>query len=177
MVNGKPTLKPEIQAMFNTSDGEAIKKIGIQAFNFVGHEWGAFDPKINGILDFRYSPTGIAGMLDANMKDYTAHYGVTKPLDVFTKASHIKYTRNISNLTSFVSTDVPQQIKDIGTNVYNYALQNWPKLVLAATDQEFDQARDRFIADMKKLKIDGMSDWYEPQLRGSVAQYNVLMKK
>ncbi len=97
MVNGKPTLKPEIQAMFNTSDGEAIKKIGIQAFNFVGHEWGAFDPKINGILDFRYSPTGIAGMLDANMKETAVWWPArTRPSVEMSSSSRAPGTRATS---------------------------------------------------------------------------------
>ena len=98
----------------------------------------------------KYKCTGV-------VKEYCDQYGITAPVQNYTKASyHIWDEAWQKGLQAYTG-----DLKETDSRIQDYVLTNIPKMVLAETDEEFETMRLKFMEDINAM---GAQELYESRI-------------
>lgn len=98
----------------------------------------------------KYKCTGV-------VKEYCDQYGITAPVQNYTKASyHIWDEAWQKGLQAYTG-----DLKETDSRIQDYVLTNIPKMVLAETDEEFETMRLKFMEDINDM---GAQELYESRI-------------
>lgn len=170
---GYPEMSDEMAVIRNSNDYDAFKQYGIQSMNQMGHHATAFCEEYNSPYDFKESPAAVKSRLDNPMiQDYLNFYQAETIMDVFKKDESLHFVG--CNAFKTLLGEVPQEIQDITANVNSYLNENWPKLVMAESDEAYDAVVAQFITDLKELGVEEASDYLDPMYQQALDEYKAL---
>lgn len=149
-VDGVPTLKDETIERFISND-EEWSKVGAFVDSPLSFMQGSTVLKDGGLVNLFDSDAIRPISLDPVQKDYSKFYGVDYPSQACMK---LVESGDIIDFTKFKDSCVffepmSNDIERIASNCNNILLQAVPTLVKAKSEEEFNQARDKALADMK----------------------------
>lgn len=92
-------------------------------------------------------------------QDYSTHYGVEYPDQIFEKTLNQKKD---ANGAFYAMADVtPSEIKQIDDSLLNYLKSGMAKSVLAKTDAEFEAIQKKVIEDCKNIGYEKAYQWHK----------------
>lgn len=164
--DGTVALKPETIAL-RTAGGEAWSKTGIGFdVNFVGMGSNVIHPADGKPVNLFNDPALFPDLLTPLQKDFCEFYGVSYPSEIFTKYREEYGVFDQSNVDSFIVAlmpTVPDDIKRIEAKLDEASQKAAAKMILAASDSEFEKLKADTIKEFETLGINTVREWYQTE--------------
>lgn len=106
------------------------------------------------------------------VKEYCEKYGVKSPIDNFKKAKHQSWDEAYEWGLAPYSSDL-QVIND---NVRNYSLLNFPKVLLAKDDNQFEEMKAKFIKDVLAMGAEKLYEFKRADYEKYIQEVLALKK-
>ncbi|WP_219835701.1 extracellular solute-binding protein [Paenibacillus sp. R14(2021)] len=164
VTNGKPQLKQETLELYSQG-GDAWTKIGIGGSN---NQQGLskFAPtKDGGIVGLFNTPEFFQSRLNALQKDYSSHYKVTYPAEIFKKSveeGKLKDQSSFNNAWLSAIAQPDDNMKRLNAQLDDILIKGIPKVVLNSNnDSEFAAKKQELIDSLKKAGADQSFAWWQ----------------
>lgn len=168
--NGKAKMLPDALKAKQT-DPNFIANTGAGKYaNYAGKYTDVKDA--NGqYMDLTMEPDVLQANLTPLEKDFCSYFNVTVPNQVIEQR-----VEHISKDSTYVSllAATPDDIKRIEDKITTYLGANLPKCVLAKSDSEFDEAKNKIIADIKEMGGDQVVAFYTKAWTDANAAYSSI---
>ena len=172
MVNGKPKIKAATMAL-KAAGGDAWAKTGIQTdLNIVGLSSFIINPNDGAPLNLFETTDVYQSILNPLQKDFSNHYGVKYPGEIFAQKLKDGKNKNQSGFNSIASAlmpPAPDDIKRIEAKLNDIAPKDFAKCIMSKTDAEFDANVAEAIKDFVAAGSDKYATWYQNAWDTSVA--------
>lgn len=178
--NGVPALTEEGKKLF-ANGGDAMAQAGIAGSTTGGwlNYWCAYSGSVlhsdGGKLNLTYTPEALAETLNPLQKDYSEHYGVAYPAQVSENqvAAGIATDRSMDNKDLYMLlTEVPEEIGTKKTQIEGLLEGYVPDLVMAATQEEYEEIKAKVIEECKSLGSDELFAWSKEAYDNAVKAYS-----
>lgn len=107
------------------------------------------------------------------VKGYCEYYGVDAPIENYITAKYHTwdeaYDRGVAPYTG--------DLKEIDNRTQEYVLTNIPRLVVAENDEEFEEMRQKFMADIDELEAYKLFEFRAPQYTQLVKEVQEMVEK
>ena len=152
-VDGVPTLTDETIAMYSEG-GDALKISGIDVTTAIRISQPGMLHSDGYPLSLFDTDEMRAASLSPILQDYSDYYGVSYPSQARQKLVEegkiIDHSHNFSQLVAVAREAIPIDILRILTKCNDVVYTAVPKLVMAATQEEFDAIQEQVLADLEK---------------------------
>lgn len=152
-VDGVPTLTDETIAMYQ-ENGDALKKSGVADTTPIRISQPGMSHSDGYPLSLFETDEMRAASMTPIMKDYSDYYGVSYPSQARQKlvdeGKIIEHSHNFSQLVAVAREPIPTDILRILTKCNDVVYTAVPKLVMAATEEEFNAIQEQVLADLEK---------------------------
>jgi putative aldouronate transport system substrate-binding protein len=172
MVDGKPQLKDETFDLRNAG-GVEWENTGIAMdSNLMGMGAAVLDPKTNSPLDLFQTPEALARGISELERDFSEYYDGLHPGDVLGKLIAAGKIEDSNTVNKGLSTEelikegkvglpeIPEDLLKIEAQVKELAARYAAKLILAKTDEEFNQVKMEALEAFKDAGVDKFTDFY-----------------
>lgn len=105
---------------------------------------------------------------DALTRRVIDYYGVDVPSDVMPAGTVVDLTRYGTELGPYIDTTAPEDIKLVDQRVSSYVNQVIPRLILAESDAEFSALQSEFLAEIERLDVETLYEFYEGVLSRAI---------
>lgn len=175
--NGAPTLTDKILNA-KKENGDAWRKTGVRAAqtgimsglgNFV------INPADKTEVDLFSSAQSFTSQLDPLTKDYSDHYRVKYPAEIFLKNVEAGKSINQKNLDTRISAALataPDDITRIDTKLDDLMTKTASKAIMAKSDAEFDAIKQKTMDDLKAAGVETSNAWWMKAWADSKAAVN-----
>lgn len=164
--NGVPKLKQESIDLYRKG-GEDWKKSGLGFDrNITGLGNYTIDPKDGKTLDLFVDPSLYGGMLTACQKDFSEHYKVNYPDEIFQQYRQKYKVYDQSNTDSFAVALVsaaPDEITRREASLVEAAISAASKIILASSQKEYDSLKQQTMEEFKNIGLQEVIDWYNTE--------------
>lgn len=152
-VDGVPTLTDETIAMYQ-ENGDALKQSGVAVTTAIRVSQPGVSHSDGYPLSLFDTDEMRAASLTPILKDYSDYYGVSYPSQARQKLVEegkiIDHSHNFSQLVAVAREPIPTDILRILTKCNDVVYTAVPKLVMAATQEEFNAIQEQVLADLEK---------------------------
>jgi len=129
-------------------------------------------PGTKNAMDGWYVPTNANKNISYPVTDVLRHYGVESTNDVLPKGYTIG-TNKLSVAATMMPTTIPDDIKQIDTQVGTYINNLLPKMFQAKSDDEYGQMKTQAINDIKAMNIDTSYSFYQSAMEQAIKDAGV----
>ncbi|GGD49711.1 hypothetical protein [Paenibacillus nasutitermitis] len=162
-VDGKAVLKQETIDL-QVAGGDSWSKTFIgQAGNLVGINAFTLHPEDGAPLDLFQDPAIYASRVNALQKDFSDHYGVKYPAEVFMQkleSGKNKNQKDQNTLAMGLMPSPPDDIKRMEAKLKDLAARLSAECVLTKSDEQFAEKQKKAIAAYKDAGADKVFEWY-----------------
>lgn len=133
--------------------------------NFMAH------PDDGKTLDLFSDPSIYGATLTECKKDFSAHYGVSYPDEIFQQYREKYDVYDQGNTDAFavaLVSSAPDEITRIEASLNEEAISAASKLILASDQAEFDSLKAATIAEFESIGIQEVIDWYTAEWNNAV---------
>ncbi|AZN42871.1 type 2 periplasmic-binding domain-containing protein [Paenibacillus albus] len=177
VVGGVPTISESMTKARN-ENGEAYQKTGVRGaqtgiYNGLGNF--VIDPDDNTEVDLFSSAKSFNALLDPLSKDYTDHYGVTYPAEIFLKNVEAGKSINQKDMDTRIAAALPatpDDISRIDAKLKDLMTKAVAKAIMADSDEKFEQAKQKTMDDLKAAGVDKSNDWWVKAWNDTKAKVN-----
>ncbi len=174
--DGIPHLTPETLAVINGTASEDPKYAGFGSYTHLyGYSQDSWDAAYKCQASFKYNESPDAQMASAAavVKDYTEHYKVAYPDQLFEQTLPDMVKIFDGSFTQMVD-QTPTDIKQIDDNLQNYLLVELVNIVNAKTDADFDAAQAKIIGDCKNRDAERAYQWHVDTYKAAIDKVQVF---
>jgi hypothetical protein len=158
--------------------GDAWDETGIGFdTNFTGISGFATDPDDNKPLNLFQDSEAYPKMLTALQKDYSDHYGVTYPNEIFKKKLDEGKVKNQSGENTLALALMPSatdEISRIDAKLDTLLITYGAKLVLAGSEDNFNSIKTEAMAAFKSAGAEKVDQWYQENWSKSVEEASTI---
>ena len=169
--NGVPALTQESIDLY-LAGGDPWKESGLGFDrNITGLGNYTAHPDDGKTLDLFVDPSIYGQMLTECKKDFSAHYGVSYPDEIFQQYREKYDVYDQGNTDAFAVALVPSapdNITRIEASLNEAAISAASKLILAKDQAEFDSLKADTIAEFESIGIQEVIDWYTTEWNNAV---------
>jgi multiple sugar transport system substrate-binding protein len=164
VADGKPK-STDAALKLNMEGGDAYKATGIGFDdNFIGLSHATLNPKDGKPLDLFHDPITYPATLTALQKDFSKHYGVSYPDEIFKNYVAQGINKDQSTTDPWAQNLMPTPPDDITrleAKLDTLAINDAAKMILSKTDSEFSANKVSAMNDFKAAGIDKVATWYK----------------
>ena len=179
MADNKPQLKDSTVNLNKNTESPEWKSTGIQLLgeNFTGLSGSVINPDDGKPLNLFETSDMYIKRNTALDKDYSQHYSVEYPGQIFEKLikdGTIKDMRNLGE-TGTMDPNLPDDVKRAEANLKNLAITSAARLILAKSDSEFEKIKQDTLKKFKAADVQKVTDWYvtaDKKARAEVQKLN-----
>ncbi|MCD9023242.1 hypothetical protein [Cohnella silvisoli] len=172
-VDGKARLKQEtIDLQIAGGDAWINTLIGVLG-NLTGINGYTIHPKDGAPLDLFQDPEVYTSRANPMQKDYSDHYGVKYPAEIFAQklaSGKNKNQKDQNTLALGLLPSPPDDIKRMEAKLKDLAARLSAESVLAKSDAEFAEKQKQAIAAYNKAGADKVFEWYAKAWNDAKAQ-------
>ncbi len=163
MVNGKPKLKEET-LILKTQGGDVWTKTGIGGSNNQQGISEFLPTKDGGVVNLFNTPEVFISQMTPLQKDYSSHYGVTYPSEIFKKQvadGSVKDQSSFNNAWLSAIAQPDDDMKRLDAQLDDIIVKGIPQIILESkNDSEFEAAKQELIGKLKKAGVDKSFAWW-----------------
>jgi len=179
VVDGKPQWKQAtIDAQKNDPNFSQNTGIGLY-WNLAGFVDGYPDPEYGTPINFTNQADFWRTQMTELDQDYSKHYGVSYPGELVEKRVEAGEIRTIYyDMDNELGTDtsMPDDIKRIETKVTDYLVRMAPKLIYAATEEEYASTQAKMMDELKGMGAQKAIDYWMANMTKASETYAGLKK-
>ncbi|RKP49873.1 hypothetical protein D7Z26_18765 [Cohnella endophytica] len=165
VVDGAPTLT-EMMVKAQTENGDVWRKTGVRgAQTGIMSGLGNFvvDPEDNTEVDLFSSAKSFEKQLTPLTKDFSEHYGVKYPAEIFLKNVEEGKSINQKNMDTRISAalpNTPDDIARIDSKLDELMTKAVAKAINAKSDADFDSVKQKTMDNLKSNGVDQSNDYW-----------------
>lgn len=171
-VDGVPTLKEEAIEL-SVAGSDEWAKVGTYRDSPLSFMQGSTVLEDGGLVDLFDSDAIRPSALDPVQKDYAEFYGVDYPSQAcmaLVESGDIIDLSEFKDCAPFLDP-MTNDLERIASNCNNILLQAVPALVQAESEEEFNQVRDKALADMKAAGEETVWEWMQQNYEQAMATF------
>lgn len=172
MVDGKPQVKDETFELRNAGGAEWENTGIAMDMNLIGIGGAVMDPATNTPLDLFQTPEALARGISELERDFSEHYGGLHPGDVLGKLIAEGKLEDSNTANKGLSTEqlikegkvglpaIPEDLLKVEAAVKELAARYAARMILAKTDEEFDQLKAEALKAFKDAGVEEFTEFY-----------------
>ncbi|WP_177245943.1 extracellular solute-binding protein [Paenibacillus sp. BC26] len=165
LVSGVPTIS-EAMNKAKIENGDAFRNTGVRAaqtgiYNGLGNF--VINPEDKTEVDLFSSAKSFNGLLDPLTKDFSDHYGVSFPAEIFLKNVEAGKSINQQNMDTRIPAALPSTPDDIAridAKLKELMIKAVAKAIMADSDADFDEIKQKTLDDLKANGVETSNAWW-----------------
>ena len=171
MVNGVPTAKPELyDTTIEEEDRKAASGMAIY-HHFLGYAGGTIDPVTNTPISLLNTTEPMKETLSQVQKDQLEFYKAPDLITAF--AGQLKQTSSIQIYGISTYTD---DMKTKLANLADYMFKNQYLAILAKSDAEFNEIRDKMMSEIDQFDVDEIYEFQHSALLEQQEEFKPILE-
>jgi putative aldouronate transport system substrate-binding protein len=176
-VNGKPASTAAALKLYQAG-GDAYNKTGIGFDdNFIGLSHDTINPKDGKPLDLFHDPITYPSTLTALQKDFSQHFGVSYPEEIFQKYVSQGINKDQSKSNPWAQNLLPTPPDDIQrmeAKLDTILINDAANIILSKTDTAYSANKAAALKDFQAAGVDKVAAWYKTAWDKAMAQANTM---
>lgn len=176
IVDGKPQVKPEVVALMQQG-GEEFNSLGIKTdVHLAGLSPSVKHPDDGEPLDLFDTPAAYSQQLNPLQKDFSDHYGVTYPGEIFVQKIQqgLNTTRDLPRnevaLYGSLLSPIPDDLKRKQAKLVDLMIKYAPKVILSKNDAEYEANKKAAMDEFKASGGEEVGQWYVDEFQKALAK-------